>query len=64
MLKAYKYRMYPNKEQKSLFAQHFGACRFVFNWALNNKICAYEEEQPLTRFELSGRPKITNTFKY
>ena len=55
MLKAYKYRMYPNKEQKSLFAQHFGACRFVFNWALNNKICAYEEEQPLTRFELNRK---------
>ncbi|MGM0771866.1 MAG: helix-turn-helix domain-containing protein [Halobacteriota archaeon] len=28
MLKAYKYRMYPTKEQQKMFSQHFGACRF------------------------------------
>ncbi|AKB51611.1 Mobile element protein [Methanosarcina barkeri str. Wiesmoor] len=34
MLKAYKYRVYPNKDQKRLIKVHFGACRFVYNWAL------------------------------
>ncbi|MBN1134716.1 MAG: helix-turn-helix domain-containing protein, partial [Methanosarcinaceae archaeon] len=27
MLKAYKYRLYPNKEQQELFMKHIGACR-------------------------------------
>ncbi|MBN1134742.1 MAG: helix-turn-helix domain-containing protein, partial [Methanosarcinaceae archaeon] len=26
MLKAYKYRLYPNKEQQELFMKHIGAC--------------------------------------
>lgn len=34
MLKAYKYRIYPNSEQALAFEKHFGCSRFVFNWAL------------------------------
>lgn len=34
MLKAYKYRIYPNSEQQVLIEKHFGCSRFVFNWAL------------------------------
>ncbi|MCC3344522.1 RNA-guided endonuclease TnpB family protein [Psychrobacter sanguinis] len=34
MLKAYKYRIYPNIEQALLIEKHFGCSRFVFNWAL------------------------------
>ncbi|MFP4655274.1 MAG: helix-turn-helix domain-containing protein, partial [Methanohalobium sp.] len=34
MLKAYKYRMYPNLTQQELIAKHIGACRFIYNWAL------------------------------
>ena len=34
MLKAYKYRIYPNGEQALAFERHFGCVRFVFNWAL------------------------------
>lgn len=34
MLKAYKYRIYPNFEQQMLIEKHFGCSRFVFNWAL------------------------------
>lgn len=29
--RAYKFRIYPNNEQKVKFAQSFGCCRFVFN---------------------------------
>ncbi|WP_143513962.1 helix-turn-helix domain-containing protein, partial [Psychrobacter pasteurii] len=32
MLKAYKYRIYPNREQQVLIEKHFGCSRFVFNW--------------------------------
>ena len=34
MLKAYKYRLYPNSKQALAFEQHFGCVRFVYNWAL------------------------------
>ena len=34
MLKAYKYRIYPNQQQAVTFEQHFGCVRFVYNWAL------------------------------
>jgi len=32
ILKAYKYRIYPNKEQVEFLENHFGACRFVYNY--------------------------------
>ena len=32
MLKAYKYRIYPNQEQKELLEKTFGCCRFVYNF--------------------------------
>lgn len=31
MYKAYKYRIYPNKEQQTKMNQFFGCCRFVYN---------------------------------
>ncbi|MBN1134683.1 MAG: helix-turn-helix domain-containing protein, partial [Methanosarcinaceae archaeon] len=51
MIKANKCRLYPNKEQQELFMKHIGACRFTYNWALENKIRAYEtEKKHLSRF--------------
>lgn len=53
MLKAYKYRIYPNKYQKKLIKVHFGACRFVYNWALEQKIKTYEQDKKsISRFDL------------
>ena len=40
MLKAYKYRIYPNQEQKLQIAKTFGCCRFVYNQTL-----AYRKEK-------------------
>ena len=34
MLKAYKYRIYPNKEQQIMIQKTFGCCRFVYNQTL------------------------------
>ena len=45
MLRAYKYRIYPNEEQKVMFAKTFGCVRFVYNWALETKKKAWEEEK-------------------
>ena len=45
MLKAYKYRIYPNREQKIQIAKTFGCCRFVYNQALAYRKDAYEKEK-------------------
>lgn len=34
---AYKFRIYPSEEQKILLAKHFGSCRFVWNYFLNQR---------------------------
>ena len=53
MLKAYKYRLYPNKEQEVLLNKHFGCVRFVYNYSLNLKISAYQNENiRLSKFDL------------
>ena len=53
MLKAYKYRIYPNKDQEGFIKVHFGACRFVYNWALEQKIKTYEQnKKSISRFDL------------
>lgn len=45
MLKAYKYRIYPNKEQKVQIAKTFGCCRFVYNQTLAYRKDVYEKEK-------------------
>ncbi|TJX13139.1 transposase [Tissierella creatinini] len=42
MLRAYKYRMYPNEIQKEQLAKTFGCSRFVYNYYLDKKIKGYE----------------------
>lgn len=44
MLRAYKYRLYPTKEQKTLINKNIGCTRFVFNYFLNERINAYKNE--------------------
>jgi len=41
--KAYKFRIYPNAEQRVLLAKTFGSVRFVYNHFLGVKTKAYEE---------------------
>jgi putative transposase len=31
VMKAFEFRVYPNKEQQVLMEKTFGSCRFVFN---------------------------------
>lgn len=41
MLKSFKVRLYPNKQQKEMLNKHFGCCRFVYNAGLNYKTYIY-----------------------
>ena len=45
MLKSYKYRIYPNKEQEVQIAKTFGCCRFVYNQTLAYRKDFYEDEK-------------------
>lgn len=55
MLKSYKYRMYPNKEQINQIWQHIGTCRFLYNWSLDQKIRTYQtENKSLSMYDLNA----------
>ena len=41
MLKGFKYRIYPNQEQRTYFAKTFGCTRFIYNRLLGDKIAHY-----------------------
>ena len=43
MIKAYKYKLRPNKAQMELLLQFFGCARFIYNWGLNIKTSEYKE---------------------
>ena len=47
MLRAYKYRLYPNGEQKEYFAKTFGCSRLIYNLMLSDRIKSYEENKDL-----------------
>lgn len=52
MLVAYKYRLYPNKEQEIYFAKCFGCVRFIYNRMLSDKIDYYKK----TKKKLNNTP--------
>lgn len=55
MLKAYKYRIYPNKQQEELIQKTFGCVRFVYNQCLNYRINKYKEENiSLSRIDVNN----------
>ena len=51
--KAYKYRIYPTREQQELINKHIGCCRYVYNLCLEKKINAYKaSKKNISSFEL------------
>ena len=52
MNKAYKFRIYPNAEQRIMIAKTFGCVRFIYNRMLSDKIKHYEE----TKQKLKNTP--------
>lgn len=39
----YRFRLYPTSEQEQILAQTFGACRYVYNWALRLRTDSYRD---------------------
>ncbi|MCI9612879.1 MAG: transposase [Eubacterium sp.] len=52
MNKAYKFRIYPTLEQRTMLARTFGCVRFIYNRMLSDKIKYYEE----TKQKLNNTP--------
>ncbi|MGZ7068840.1 MAG: IS200/IS605 family element RNA-guided endonuclease TnpB [Methanobacterium sp.] len=66
MLRAFKYRLYPNEEQIIKFHKHFGACRYIYNWGLEHKIRTYKEDgKSISRFALNKEiTKLKQSIKW
>ena len=47
--RAYKFRIYPTKEQEELLSRTFGCCRFIYNIMLEDKIREYKESGKMKR---------------
>ena len=45
MERAYKFRIYPNQQQRVLLAKTFGCCRFIYNYYLDKRIRLYKESE-------------------
>ena len=59
--KRYNFRIYPNTEQKTIFAKTFGCVRFIYNKMLIDKIKYYEE----TKQTLNNTPtQYKNEFEW
>jgi putative transposase len=64
--RAYKYRLCPNEEQKVLIAKHLGSCRFIYNYALDKKVRAYQTDKTnLSRFDIQAElPNMKKSEEY
>ncbi len=47
--RAYKFRIYPNRNQSVLLNKTFGCCRFIWNRMLDDKIRIYKETEKMQR---------------
>nr|DAG62771.1 MAG TPA: endonuclease [Caudoviricetes sp.] len=53
MIKSYKIRLYPTKEQEAKMWQHIGACRYIWNWMLTKQEELHEAgEKHLSGFSM------------
>ena len=66
MLRAYKYRIYPTAKQAELINKHIGACRLVYNLALDVKMYAYKSQRiSLTAYELMSQlPELKKEYTW
>lgn len=66
MLKAYKYRIYPDKEQQIIIDKTIGSCRFVFNHYLELRINEYKNNNRSLSYSdnTNDLKELKNNFKW
>ena len=64
--KAYKYRIYPTKRQEVLISKHLGCCRFLYNYALDKKVKAYQKDKTnISRYQIQAElPMMKKSEEY
>lgn len=56
MYQAFKYRIYPNREQQFLIEKHFWCTRYIYNWSLQSRIAYYQNHKKTEkRFSIQSR---------
>lgn len=53
--KAYKYRIYPNKNQQELIQKTFGCTRFVYNYYINKRKELYENDKTTFTYNMCSK---------
>ena len=61
--RAYKFRLYPNAEQRIYFAKAFGSVRFIYNQMLANRIALYEQYGHDKELLKEHKPRTYSDFK-
>ena len=65
MIHAYRYRLYPNTEQKAYFAKAFGCTRYVYNFYVREHERMWKEEnKTATSFDLANKNKVLKEDAY
>ena len=64
MEKAFKYRMYPNREQRILLAKTFGCTRFVYNHYLAKRRDAYEKDGITLNYSVCAKDLVSLKKEY
>lgn len=53
MIKSYKVRIYPTKQQEELMWKHIGSCRFIWNYMLDKQNALHERgDKHLSAFDM------------
>jgi putative transposase len=62
--RTYKFQIFPSREQKRLLIEFFGSCRFVYNWALEQRVY-WQGPRQLNEPSLTGygQMKIFTSFR-
>ena len=61
--KAFKYRIYPTKNQEIYLINVFGCCRFIYNYALGDSISLYESTKDTENPEYFSYSKYADKLK-
>ena len=66
MFKTYKYRIYPNENQKMQLQQYFGISRLIYNLGLETKTSAYiSNKKTISKYDLINQlPELKKEFDY
>lgn len=63
---SYRFRLYPNKDQKVFIDKHFGCCRFIYNYFLDRRVTLYKETKKSSSYKKDSKllPDLKKEFPW